>query len=139
MRQMDNQDIVSDRSYQIGATKQLPNIITLLQADTKLTKRTLLAIVQKASNFELFFKNPYQYVSLASFAIKTVLSSVASKGISYVEIDDDFTLSLFNKDIQTYDKYIVKLDNPKILYKTSNNRSKDAVIIDPSPSEEGVS
>ncbi len=132
-------NIVSDRSYGVEASKQLPNIIALLQTDTKLTKKTLLAILQKVSNFELFFKNPYQYVNLASFAIKSVISSLASKGISYVEISDDFTLDLFNKDIQTYDKYLVKLDNPKSLYKTSNNGHKDAVIIDPSPSEEGVS
>jgi type III restriction enzyme len=132
-------NIVSDRSYDVEASKQLPNIISLLQADTKLTKKTLLAIFQKVNNFELFFKNPYQYANLASFAIKSVISNLASKGISYVEINDDFTLSLFNNDIQTYDKYLVKLDNPKSLYRTNKNGHKDAVIIDASPSEEGVS
>lgn len=132
-------NIISDRSYGVETSKQLPNIIALLQADTKLTKKTLLAVLQKANNFELFFKNPYQYASLVSYAIKTVISSLASKGISYVEIDDDFSLSLFSKEVQTYEKYLVKLESIKTLYKTTNNGQKDAVIIDASPSAEGVS
>jgi len=132
-------NIVSDRSYEIGASKQLPNIVALLQADTKLTKKTLLAVLQRVNNFYLFFKNPYQYASLVSYAIKTVISDLASKGISYVEINDDYGLSLFNKEVQTYEKYLVKLESAKTLYKTNNNGHKDAVIIDPSPSEEGVS
>ena len=132
-------NIVSDRSYEIGASKQLPNIIALLQADTKLTKKTLLAILKKVNNFELFFKNTYQYASLVSYAIKTVISELASKGISYVEISNDYGLLLFNKEVQTYEKYLVKLETAKTLYNTSNNGHKDAVIIDPSPSVEGVS
>ena len=132
-------NIVSDRSYEYGATKQLPNIIALLQADTKLTKKTLLAILQRVNNFDLFFKNSYQYASLVSYAIKTVISDLASKGISYVEISDEYGLSLFNKEVQTYEKYLVKLESAKTLYKTSNNAHKDAVIIDASPSAEGVS
>lgn len=132
-------NIVSDRSYEIGTSKQLPNIIALLQADTKLTKKTLLAILQKVNNFDLFFKNPYQYASLVSYAIKTVISGLASKGISYIEISEDYDLSLFNKEVQTYEKYLVKLESDKTLYKTNNNGQKDAVIIDPSPSVEGVS
>jgi len=132
-------NIVSDRSYEIGASKQLPNIIALLQADSKLTKKTLLAILQKVNNFDLFFKNSYQYASLVSYAIKTVISDLASKRISYVEISDDYGLSLFNKEVQTYEKYLVKLESVKTLYKTANNGQVDAVIIDPSPSVEGVS
>lgn len=132
-------NIVSDRSYEIVASKQLPNIIALLQADTKLTKKTLLAILQKVNNFNLFFKNPYQYASLVSYAIKTVIADLASKGISYVEISDSYGLSLFNKEVHTYEKYLVKLDSEKTLYKTTNNGQKDAVIIDPSPSVDGVS
>jgi len=108
-------NIVSDRSYEIGASKQLPNIIALLQADSKLTKKTLLAILQKVNNFDLFFKNSYQYASLVSYAIKTVISDLASKRISYVEISDDYGLSLFNKEVQTYEKYLVKLESVKTL------------------------
>ena len=59
--------------------------------------------------------------------------------ISYVEISDDYGLSLFNKEVQTYEKYLVKLESAKTLYKTANNGQVDAVIIDPSPSVEGVS
>ncbi|HMS22694.1 MAG TPA: DEAD/DEAH box helicase family protein [Candidatus Levybacteria bacterium] len=132
-------NIVSDRSYETGNAKHLPNIIMLLQADTKLTKKTLLAILQRVSNFDLFFKNSYQYSSLVSSAIKTVTSDLASKDISYLEINDDYGLSLFNKEVQTYEKYLVKLENAKTLYKTNNNGQIDAVIIDPSPSAEGVS
>ncbi|MEN9407659.1 MAG: type restriction-modification system restriction subunit [Candidatus Parcubacteria bacterium] len=132
-------NIVVDRSYTIGTTKQIPNIIAHLQVDTKLTKKTLLAIVQRVNNFDLFFKNSYQYASLVSYAIKTVISNLATKGISYVEISDDYGLSLFNKEVQTYEKYLVKLESAKTLYKTNNNGHKDAVIIDPSPSVEGVS
>jgi type III restriction enzyme len=132
-------NILRERSYHIGAAKQLPNIIALLQAGTKLTKKTLLTILQKVKNFDLFFKNPYQYITLLSYAINSVVSELASKGLSYVEINDDFSLSLFRKNIQTYEKYLVKLDNAKSLYKTSNNGGNDGVIIDPSPSEEGVS
>jgi len=132
-------NIVSETTFELGKYKQLPNIITLLQEDTKLTKKTLLTILSKVDNFQLFFKNPYQYANLVSFAIKTVIQSLATKSILYLDINDTFSLSIFSKEIQTYDKYIVKLDSNKTLYKTNANGQNDAVVIDPSPSEEGVS
>ncbi len=132
-------NIVSETTFEVGKSKQLPNIITLLQENTKLTKKTLLTILSKVDNFQLFFKNPYQYVNLVSFALKTVIQSLATKSILYLDISDTFSLSLFSKEVQTYDKYLVKLDSNKSLYKTNTNGQKDAVVIDPSPSEEGVS
>jgi len=132
-------NIVSEATFEVGKSKQLPNIITLLQEDTKLTKKTLLTILSRVDNFQLFFKNPYQYANLVSFALKTVIQNLATKSILYLDISDAFSLSLFSKEIQTYDKYLVKLDSNKTLYKTNTNGQKDAVVIDPSPSEEGVS
>lgn len=132
-------NIVSETTFEVGKSKQLPNISTLLQEDTKLTKKTLLTILSRVDNFQLFFKNPYQYANLVSFALKTVIQSLATKSILYLDISDAFSLSLFNKEVQTYDKYLVKLDSNKTLYKTNANGQKDAVVIDPSPSEEGVS
>lgn len=132
-------NVVSDRSFDIEGGKTLPNIIALLQADTKLTKHTLLAILEKVENFDLFFRNPYQYANLVAFAINVVIADLASKGISYIEIDDDHALSLFSQEVQTYEKYLVKLESIKTLYQTSNNGHKDAIKIDASPSAEGVS
>jgi len=132
-------NIVSETTFEVGKSKQLPNIITLLQADTKLTKKTLLTVLSKVDNFQLFFKNPYQYANLVSFALKIVIQNLATKSILYLDISDAFSLSLFSKEVQTYDKYLVKLDSNKTLYKTNTNGQRDAVIIDPSPSEEGVS
>lgn len=132
-------NVVSDRSYDLETNKSIPNLITLLQSDTKLTKNTLLAILQRVDNLGLFFRNPYQYANFVSCAINSVISHLASKGINYVEIGDDHSLSLFNQEVQTYEKYLVKLDSAKTLYQTSNNGHKDAVKIDASPSEEGVS
>jgi len=132
-------NIISEATLEVGKSKHLPNIITLLQEDTKLTKRTLLTILSRVNNFQLFFKNPYQYTNLVSFALKTAIQKLATKSILYLDINDTFSLSLFSKEIQTYDKYIVRLDSNKTLYKTKDKDQKDAVIIDPSPSEEGVS
>ncbi|RLC84656.1 MAG: hypothetical protein DRI37_08820, partial [Chloroflexi bacterium] len=52
---------------------------------------------------------------------------------------DEFSLSLFNKEIQTYEKYLVKLDSNKTLYRIKTDGRQDAVVIDASPSEKGVS
>ncbi len=117
----------------------MPNLIKILQEDTKLTKRTLLEILKRIDNLDVFFKNPYQYANYAANAIKLSIQDLAKKGISYIEIGEDFPLTIFDQEVQAYEKYIVKLNSKKTLYQKRSGAQEDVLIIDPSPSEEGVS
>lgn len=130
--------ILSETIIEKRTTKKLPNIISYIEKEVKLTKKTIFSIITKVNNFDLFFKNPFQYLNFIIFAIKKALQSVALEGIYYLKIDDNFDFQIFNQEIQTYDKYVIKLDNKKTIYESTDNQ-KDVVIIDPSPSEEGIS
>lgn len=130
--------ILSEAIIEKRTTKKLPNIISYIEKEVKLTKKTIFSIITKVNNFDLFFKNPFQYLNFIIFAIKKALQSVALEGIYYLKIDDNFDFQIFNQEIQTYDKYVIKLDNKKTIYESTDNQ-KDVVIIDPSPSEEGIS
>lgn len=130
--------ILSEAIIEKRTTKKLPNIISYIEKEVKLTKKTIFSIITRVNNFDLFFKNPFQYLNFIIFAIKKALQSVALEGIYYLKIDDNFDFQIFNQEIQTYDKYVIKLDNKKTIYESTDNQ-KDVVIIDPSPSEEGIS
>lgn len=131
-------NILSETIIEKENHKKLPNIISLIEKETKLTKKTILSILTKVNNFHLFFKNPFQYLNFVIVAIKKTLQLIALEGICYLKINDRFDFQLFNQEIQTYEKYIIKLNNKKTIYQTADNQ-KDVVIIDPSSSEEGVS
>lgn len=67
----------------------LPDIITFLQNQTKLTRRTIVEILKKSERLDDFKKNPQQFMDEVASIIKRKMRLMIVDGIKYEKIGDD--------------------------------------------------
>lgn len=67
----------------------LPDIVTYLQANTSLTRRTLVAILKDSGTLDMFKKNPQRYMEDVSKIIAANMKAMLVKGIKYTKLGDD--------------------------------------------------
>lgn len=70
-------------------TQLLPDIVTYLQANTSLTRRTLVAILKDSSTLDMFKKNPQRYMEDVSKIITANMKAILVDGIKYTKLGDD--------------------------------------------------
>lgn len=85
------------------------NVVKFIEGETKLTKSTILKILSNVNNLNLLFENPFAYAEKVTDVIKWKLKEFEVDNIEYYELDESFDIDIFNKEIQTYDKYIVRV------------------------------
>lgn len=102
-----------------------PDILTELQQDTKLTRKTLIAILKQSGTLHDFKRNPQMYMLEAARIINAAKRLAMVDGVKYekLETEEVYDQSLFNQEeIESYEDSIVKV---------SDNRSPyDHVIVD---------
>jgi type III restriction enzyme len=86
------------------------NIAKYIEGETKLTRTTILKILKGTNNLNLLFENPYRYAEKVVEVILSKLKEFEVENIEYYELDETFDLDIFNREIQTYDKYVVKVN-----------------------------
>ena len=67
----------------------LPDIITFLQNETKLTRKTVVEILKKSERLEDFKKNPQAFMDETSSIIKRKMRLKIVDGIKYQKLGDD--------------------------------------------------
>lgn len=67
----------------------LPDLITYLQNETNLTRRTIVAIINKSGRLESFKNNPQKFIEQAGNIIKSQMRLFIVDGIKYHKIGDD--------------------------------------------------
>lgn len=70
-------------------TKMLPDIVTYLQANTSLTRRTLVDILKSSGTLDMFKKNPQRYMEDVSKIITANMKAMLVDGIKYTKLGDD--------------------------------------------------
>ena len=70
-------------------TQMLPDIVTYLQANTSLTRRTLVAILKGSGTLDMFKKNPQRYMEDVSKIIIANMKAMLVDGIKYTKLGDD--------------------------------------------------
>lgn len=70
-------------------TQMLPDIVTYLQANTSLTRRTLVAILKESGTLDMFKKNPQRYMEDVSKIIIANMKAMLVDGIKYTKLGDD--------------------------------------------------
>lgn len=70
-------------------TQLLPDIVTYLQANTSLTRRTLVAILKDSGTLDMFKKNPQRYMEDVSKIITANMKAMLVDGIKYTKLGDD--------------------------------------------------
>lgn len=67
----------------------LPDLITYLQNETNLMRRTIVAIINKSGRLESFKNNPQKFIEQAANIIKSQMRLFIVDGIKYHKIGDD--------------------------------------------------
>jgi len=86
------------------------NIVKFIEDETKLTRNTIFNILNRVNNFNLLFINPHRYSEKVVEIIKWKLKEFEVENIGYFELSESFDVEIFNMRIQTYDKYVVKVN-----------------------------
>lgn len=76
----------------------LPDIVTIFQNETFLTRKTIIKVLIESETIEQFKKNPEEYMSEALKIIKRELNHMLIDGIKYTELDDYYKQELFEED-----------------------------------------
>ncbi|MDO5851942.1 MAG: DEAD/DEAH box helicase family protein [Methanobacteriaceae archaeon] len=76
----------------------LPDIITFLQNETYLTRKTIVDILIKTKTINQFKTNPQEYMQEAQKIITKEMNSMLIDGIKYTKINDYYAQELFEED-----------------------------------------
>ncbi|HID3655349.1 TPA: type III restriction-modification system endonuclease [Serratia marcescens] len=83
------QQIQETTSLYESRSFDLPDLITYLQNETNLTRRTIVAIINKSGRLESFKNNPQKFIEQAGNIIKSQMRLFIVDGIKYHKIGDD--------------------------------------------------
>lgn len=67
----------------------IPDIVTYLQNETQLTRRTIVEILRRSGKLSLFGRNPQKFMEQAAAFIKDQVQLLLVDGIKYQKIGDD--------------------------------------------------
>ncbi|ASD51137.1 DEAD/DEAH box helicase [Erysipelothrix rhusiopathiae] len=107
---------------------QLPDIITFLQNATSLTRKTIVAILSKVNNLNMFENNPLAYMNQVARIINAHKEQLIVDGIEYRRVDDYYEQSLFTS--KTLEAYLGSNGNS---FKVDDQKAKtlyDHIIVD---------
>jgi type III restriction enzyme len=113
---------VSEKRIEYNAeNKTIPDILGYIQNKTKLTKDTILKIIQQSGKGNEIEKNPQQFMDLATNVIKGELEKLVIDGIKYEKLKGEnsyYAMELFeNEELHSYLDNVVKVQNKdKTLY-----------------------
>ena len=89
----------------------LPDIVSYLQNETDLTRKTIVEILLKSNTIESFKRNPQLYMSEVTKHIKSIMQEFITDGIKYTKIGNDkyYAQELFdNEELSGYLKNTIE-------------------------------
>jgi type III restriction enzyme len=85
------------------------NLITHIEKETGLTKRTIFKVLKSSRNLELIFRNPQKYAEKVTEIIKEVKKSFEVEGIKYIDLEENYDIGFLREEIASYKKYVLKV------------------------------
>lgn len=125
-----NAGVVGESSTDLAGTFELPDVISDLQEDTSLTRKTVVDILQGSGRLHEFLINPYDYIQMVKSSIKSVLERVVIDGIKYEKIGEEvYELRNFQRDSEEeVERFIDRLYEVQNTQKTITDKlSLDSV------------
>jgi len=94
---------VAEETEKYGITVQdshfdLPDVLTYLQNETNLTRRTIVRILTNCNRLEAFKANPQKFMDETARIIKSVLNQFIVDGIKYERIGEAYAQELFENE-----------------------------------------
>lgn len=109
------------RTAELRGSYDLPDIITELQDETKLTRRTIIEILTKSERLDEFIGNPNDFIAMAKRVVSSELAKIVVDGVEYEKIAGSiYELRELQKDGQAETDHF--LDQ---LYKVQNKEKTD--------------
>lgn len=83
---------------------QLPDILTYLQNETQLTRKTIAEVLVQSGKLDLFKKNPSKFMQEVAILIKRALNQFVIKGIKYTPLGEGevYTQEIFESMAEGY-------------------------------------
>ncbi len=108
------------------------NLISYIERETSLTKRTVFKILEGAKNLNLLFLNPQKYAEKVIGVIKECKKEFEVEDIKYVNVGESYNVGLLREEVASYGKYVLKVQ--KSIYdgiiKESNIEEEFAKALD---------
>lgn len=117
----------SVRAITDGAYK-LPDIITFLQNETSLTRKTIVSILQSVNNLDSFKNNPLSFMNQAAKIINAIKNQLIVDGIEYKRTNDEYEQKLFTTE--TLNAYLGEKGNSVKVDETKRKTVYDYVVTD---------
>ena len=102
-------NFVRETSESIRVKKVL-NLVSNIEKETNLTKRTILEILKGCNNFNKYFLNPQVYEERVIKVINECKKNYEVQGIAYINLDEKYSNDLFKEELTSYIDYILKVN-----------------------------
>jgi type III restriction enzyme len=102
------EEFIRETAEKAKITKIL-NLITFIERETNLTKRTIFEILKGCNNLSLLFKNPQKYAEKVIEVIKECKKSYEVEGIKYINLEESYDAGLLREEVASYGKYVLKV------------------------------
>ena len=104
-----DEEFIRDASEKTEITKFF-NLITFIERETNLTKRTIFRILEGTNTFDLFFLNPQEYAEKVIEIIKECKRTFEVEGIKYINLGESYDVELLREEVASYSKYVLKVE-----------------------------
>jgi len=102
------EEFIRETAEKVEITKIL-NLITFIERETNLTKRTIFEILKGSNNLNLLFFNPQKYAEKVIEVIKEWKKSYEVEGIKYINLEESYDVGLLREEVASYGKYVLKV------------------------------
>ncbi len=102
------EEFIKEASEKTKITR-LFNLISYIEKETNLTKRTIFNILTQSNNLALLFLNPQEYAEKVIQVIKECKKSFEVESIEYIDLEERFDVALLREEVTSYDKYVFKV------------------------------
>lgn len=111
---LDTMQIGASRTPTDRTSRQLPNIIDIMDnlmeyttPPVSLTRSTLLAVFERASNKQAAMANPYAFATEAVRIIKEKLADQLVSGIQYKKLNKWYEMTHLDTEIESWEDYLI--------------------------------
>jgi len=125
------EEFIRETAEKVETTKVF-NLVSFIEKEVNLTKRTILEILKGCNNLDLLFLNPQKYAEKVVEVIKECKKSFEVEGIKYINLEESYDVGLLREEVTSYGKYVLKVQ--KSIYdgiiKESNIEEQFAKALD---------
>jgi type III restriction enzyme len=104
-------NVIESENKILNINYKIPNIVEILENDTKITRKIIVKILSKINNLELIFNNPKEFLEEISKILKDQMNYAQVDGIEYELTGEKYDMKDFKDPIESYENKIVMIDN----------------------------